>query len=115
MIMVDKLPKATGHLGTAPQEPRRVSRRSPRTNRWIAGSRSLGGQLAEPITRHAYPQNVADSAFRQLVDGDPEDKDPTHKPKNGDFTGPIQAAEAVWVILRREAIIPATEEASSQG
>ena len=38
-----------------------------------AGSRSLGGQLAEPITRHAYPGNVADAAFRQLVDGDPGD------------------------------------------
>ena len=72
-----------------------------------AGSRSLGGQLAEPITRHAYPQTVSDAAFRQLVDGDPADKDPTHKPKNGDFTGPIQAAESVWVILRRDAVIPA--------
>ena len=76
------------------------------------GSRSLGGQLAEPITRHAYPRNVADAAFRQLVDGDPGDKDPTHKPKAGDITGPIQAAESVWVILRRDAIIPATEGAS---
>ena len=40
------------------------------------GSRSLGGLLAEPITRHAYPQNVSDAAFAQLVDGDPKDKDP---------------------------------------
>jgi hypothetical protein len=44
-----------------------------------AGSRSLGGQLAEPITWHAYPRNVADAAFRQLVDGDPGDKDPTEE------------------------------------
>jgi foldase protein PrsA len=71
------------------------------------GSRSLGGLLAEPITRHAYPQNVADAAFAQLVDGDPKDKDPNHKPKNGDFTGPIQVAEATWVIIRREDVIPA--------
>jgi foldase protein PrsA len=71
------------------------------------GSRSLGGLLAEPITRHAYPQNVADAAFTQLVDGDPKDKDPNHKPKNGDFTGPIQVAEATWVIIRREDVIPA--------
>ncbi|MBV8558969.1 MAG: peptidylprolyl isomerase, partial [Planctomycetaceae bacterium] len=72
-----------------------------------SGSRSLGGLLAEPITRHAYPQNVSDAAFRQLVDGDPGDKDPAHKPKDGDFTGPIQVAEATWVLLRRESVIPA--------
>ena len=77
-----------------------------------AGSRSLGGQLAEPITRHAYPQTVSDAAFLQLVDGDPNDKDPTHKPKNGDLTGPIQAAESIWVVLRREAVIPAVEGVS---
>ncbi len=71
------------------------------------GSRSLGGLLAEPITRHAYPQHVSDAAFRQLVDGDPKDKDPSHKPKDGDFTGPIQVAEATWVIIRREGVIPA--------
>ena len=71
------------------------------------GSRSLGGLLAEPITRHAYPQNVSDAAFGQLVDGDPKDKDPTHKPKDGDFTGPIQVAEATWIVIRREGIIPA--------
>jgi foldase protein PrsA len=72
-----------------------------------SGSRSLGGLLAEPITRHAYPQNVSDAAFAQLVDGDPQDKDPAHKPKDGDFTGPIQVAESTWIILRREGIIPA--------
>jgi hypothetical protein len=71
------------------------------------GSRSLGGLLAEPITRHAYPQLVSDAAFTQLVDGDPKDKDPAHKPKDGDFTGPIQVAEATWVIIRREGVIPA--------
>jgi foldase protein PrsA len=71
------------------------------------GSRSLGGLLAEPITRHAYPQHVADAAFAQLVDGDPKDKDPNHKPKDGDFTGPIQVAEATWVLIRRETVMPA--------
>ena len=49
------------------------------------GSRSLGGLLAEPITRHAYPQTISDAAFRQLVDGDPDDQDPSHKPKDGRF------------------------------
>jgi parvulin-like peptidyl-prolyl isomerase len=76
------------------------------------GSRSLGGLLAEPITRHAIPKNLSEKAFQQLVDGDPSDRDPTHKPKNGDFTGPIQAAEAVWVILRREDVIPAAKDLS---
>ena len=71
------------------------------------GSRSLGGLLAEPITRHAYPRHVSDAAFHQLVDGDPKDRDPNHKPKDGDFTGPIQVAEATWVIIRREELIPA--------
>jgi len=71
------------------------------------GSRSLGGLLAEPISRHAYPRTVSEAAFRDLVDGDPRDKDPTHKPKDGDFTGPIQVAESTWIILKREGVIPA--------
>jgi foldase protein PrsA len=76
------------------------------------GSKSLGGLLAEPITRHAYPRNISDGAFHQLVDGDPNDKDPTHKPKDGDITGPIQAGESAWVLLRREELIPATKDVS---
>ena len=73
------------------------------------GSKSLGGLLAEPITRHAYPRTLSDSAFQQLVDGDPKDRDPSHKPKDGDITGPIQAGEGAWVILRREELIPASK------
>jgi foldase protein PrsA len=75
-------------------------------------SRALGGLLAEPITRHAAPRRVADKAFQQLVDGDPLDKDPSHKPKDGDFTGPIQVNESAWVILRREEVMPATKDIS---
>jgi foldase protein PrsA len=71
------------------------------------GSRSLGGLIGEPITRHSYPQTLTDAAFRQLVDGDPDDKDPSHRPKDGAFTGPIQVNEMVWIILRRESLIPA--------
>ncbi len=71
------------------------------------GTRSLGGLLAEPITRHAFPQHLSDAAFRALVDGDPKDRDPSHKPKDGDFTGLIQVSESSWVILRREALLPA--------
>jgi hypothetical protein len=76
------------------------------------GSRSLGGLIAEPITRHAYPQTLTDSAFRQLVDGDPDDRDPSHKPKDGSFTGPIQVSDMVWIILRRESLDPAVKGAS---
>jgi foldase protein PrsA len=72
-------------------------------------SRSLGGLLADPITRHAYPQTISDAAFRQLVDGDPQDKDPTHKPKDGSFTGPIQGGEMVWILLRRESLVEASK------
>jgi parvulin-like peptidyl-prolyl isomerase len=75
-------------------------------------SRSLGGLVGEPITRHAYPQTLSDAAFHQLVDGDPADHDPGHKPQDGVFTGPIQVGEAVWVILRRESVIPAKEGVS---
>jgi len=74
-----------------------------------SGSRSLGGLLAQPITRHAFPQHLSDSAFRVLVDGDPKDRDPSHKPKDGDFTGLIQVSESAWVILRRESLIPAAQ------
>jgi PPIC-type PPIASE domain len=111
MIMVDKLPKAQDIWERLRKNPAGFEKIAQEES-MDAGSRSLGGQLAEPITRHAYPQNVADAAFRQLVDGDPDDKDPRHKPKDGDFTGPIQAAETAWIILRREAVIPAVEGVS---
>jgi hypothetical protein len=73
------------------------------------GSKSLGGLLADPITRHAYPRNVSDAAFQQLVDGDPRDRDPSHKPKDGDITGPIQAGESAWIMLYREELVPANK------
>ncbi|HZW33396.1 MAG TPA: parvulin peptidyl-prolyl isomerase, partial [Isosphaeraceae bacterium] len=76
------------------------------------GSKAMGGLLTEPITRHAYPKNVSDSAFQQLVDGDPNDRDPSHKPKDGDITGPIQVGETGWVILRREELVPANKTIS---
>ena len=106
MIMVDKLFKAQDIWERLKKNPGGFEKIAQEES-IDPSSRSLGGQLGEPITRHAYPPNVSNAAFRQLVDGDPADKDPAHKPKNGDFSGPIQAAEAVWVILRREAIIPA--------
>jgi foldase protein PrsA len=69
-------------------------------------TRAAGGLAPEPLTRHAHPRTVSDSAFAQLIDGDPKDTDPNHKPKDGDITGPIQVTESTWVILKREGLIP---------
>ena len=67
-------------------------------------TRPFGGLLPDPIARHAVPREVSDAAFSQLVDGDPSDKNAAHKPKDGDFTGPIQVNEGAWVIIKREAL-----------
>ena len=78
-------------------------------------SRSLGGLLADPITRHAYPQTISDAAFQQLVDGDTADRDPSHKPKDGSITGPIQVNETIWIVLRRESLDPADTRLQLEG
>jgi hypothetical protein len=106
LIMVDKLATAQSIWEELRKNPGGFENLA-KTRSMDTGSRSLGGLLAEPITRHAFPRTVSDAAFRQLVDGDPGDKDISHKPKDGDFTGPIQVAEATWIILRREEVIPA--------
>ncbi len=77
-------------------------------------TRSVGGLLAEPINRHAYPRNVSDTAFAQLVDVDSkiDPKSPEYekyKPKDGDVSGIIQVTDTTWIILQREGIIPARE------
>jgi len=105
MIMVDKLNKAQDIWEALRQNPGGFEKIAQEQSMDL-GTRSLGGLLAEPITRHAHPRNVSDAAFLQLLDGDPKDTDPSHKPKDGDFTGPIQAGESTWVILRREGVIP---------
>ncbi|MGE3819251.1 MAG: parvulin peptidyl-prolyl isomerase [Isosphaeraceae bacterium] len=106
MIMVDKLQTAKELWEELRKNPGGFEKLAMERS-MDSGSRSLGGLLAEPISRHAHPRTVSESAFYQLVDGDPNDKDPSHKPKDGDFTGPIQVAEATWVLLRREGVIPA--------
>ena len=105
MIMVDKLQAAKEIWESLRKNPSGFEKTA-MDRSMDSSSRSLGGLLADPISRHAYPQTVSDAAFYQLVDGDPKDKDPAHKPHDGDFTGPIQVAEATWVILRREGLIP---------
>lgn len=71
------------------------------------GTKPFGGLLPEPLPRRAYPLHVSTAAFKQLVDGDPDDANPEHKPKDGDITGLIQVSDATWVILKREGVIPA--------
>lgn len=73
-------------------------------------TKANAGLLGQPLTRHAYPRNVSDSAFEQLVDGDPNDKDPKHKPQNGSITGPIQVTDNTWILMKREGVIPATPQ-----
>lgn len=68
-------------------------------------TRASGGMLPDPIARHAYPRTVSDAAFAQLVDGDPKDTNPSHKPKDGDFTGPIQVDQDAWLIMKREEVL----------
>lgn len=72
-------------------------------------TKPLGGMGLHPMSRHAYPLKLSQSAFEQLVDGDPQDKNPDHKPKDGDLTGPIEVTENVWAIMRRETVEPARE------
>ena len=106
IIMVDKLRTAQEIWEELKKNPAGFEKLAQERSIDI-GSRSLGGLLAEPISRHAYPRNVSSAAFAQLVDGDPNDKDPNHKPKDGDFTGPIQVTESSWVIMMREGLIEA--------
>ncbi len=86
-----------------------ASRRWPRSNRWTPAAGPWVASWPNRSPGTPIPRNLSEAAFQQLVDGDPADRDPTHKPKNGDFTGPIQAAEAVWVILRREEVVAAAK------
>jgi hypothetical protein len=111
MIMVDKQSTAIAIWEQLHRNPAGFEKIAQEQSMDTA-SRSLGGLVGEPITRHAYPQTLSDAAFHQLVDGDPADQDPSHKPQDGVFTGPIQVGEAVWVILRRESVIPGAKEAS---
>jgi parvulin-like peptidyl-prolyl isomerase len=106
MILVDTQQKATSVWERLRENPAGFEKIAMDESMDTA-SRSLGGLLADPITRHAYPQSISDAAFQQLVDGDKADRDPSHKPKNGDITGPIQVNETIWIVLRRESLDPA--------
>ena len=69
------------------------------------GGRPING----PLQSHSYPREVSDQIFQQLVDGDPKDNDPDHKPKDGDLSGPIQVSEEAYILVKREGLIEARE------
>jgi foldase protein PrsA len=104
VIMVDKLRAAQDAWEKLKANPAGFEKMAMEIS--IDQSRSIGGLYSEPVARFSYPRNISDAAFRQLVDGDPEDKDPSHKPKDGDISGPIQLTETTWVLLKREGLIP---------
>ncbi|MBI1325250.1 parvulin peptidyl-prolyl isomerase [bacterium] len=107
VIMVDKLRAAQDAWEKLRANPAGFEKMAMEIS--IDQSRSAGGLYTEPIARFSYPRNISDAAFLQLVDGDPNDKDPSHKPKDGDITGPIQLTESTWVIMKREGLIPRKE------
>lgn len=112
MIMVDKLQTAQQIWEELRKNPAGFEKLAMEKSMDL-NTRSLGGEIAEPICRYAVPRTVSDAAFAQLVDGDPADKNPDHKPKDGDFTGPIQASETSWIILKRDKVIPAQAKDAS--
>ncbi|RUL89317.1 SurA N-terminal domain-containing protein [Tautonia sociabilis] len=105
MIMVDSLAKAKDVWNQVKANPGGFATIA-RNLSLDKDSAPLGGLLSQPISRYSEPLQVSDAAFAQLVDGDPDDKDPSHKPKDGDFTGPIQVNETAWVIFQRERLEP---------
>ena len=105
IIMTDQVRKATEICEELRRNPGGFERVA-KERSLDSASRSLGGLLAEPIARHAFPRTVSDSAFSQLVDGDKADSNAKHKPKDGDVTGPIQVNDNAWVIMRREGVDP---------
>ncbi len=103
IIMVDSIRKANEVWEELRKNPAGFERIAKDRSR-DTSTRAAGGMLPEPIARHAYPRNVSDAAFAQLVDGDPADKNPAHKPKDGDISGPIQVNDEAWIIMKREEV-----------
>ncbi|HEU5118983.1 MAG TPA: SurA N-terminal domain-containing protein [Isosphaeraceae bacterium] len=87
-----------GFEHTARNDPRSIDQ----------ATRAEGGRpINGPLQRHSYPREVSDQIFQQLVDGDPMDNDPDHKPKDGDLSGPIQVSEEAYILVKREGLIEA--------
>jgi len=101
LIMTDTVHKANGIWEELRKNPGGFEKIA-KAQSFDTSTRANGGLLPEPIARHAYPRNVSDAAYAQLVDGDRNDTNPAHKPKDGDITGPIQVTENSWIIMKRE-------------
>ncbi len=124
VIMIDSLAKAREiweQLRTNPGSFAELARR-----RSIdTATRALGGQIGDPIFRYSAPRNVTDAIYEQLVDGEPDRlpgdngitstltaENRVKKPKDGDFTGPIQLDDTVWLIFKRDQLLPADTSVS---
>jgi foldase protein PrsA len=106
MIVTDTLSKANAMYTELQKNPggfEYMARNDPRSI--DPTTKPDGGKPMEPMRRHSYPREATDRVFTQLVDGDAEDKDPTHKPTDGKISGPIQIAEAAWILVKREGLI----------
>ena len=93
MILVDTQHKATAIWEELRKNPGGFEKIAMEQSMDTA-SRSLGGLLGEPITRHAYPQTLSDAAFRQLVDGDPMTK--TRATSRRTVRSPARSRSAKW-------------------
>jgi PPIC-type PPIASE domain len=114
IITVDNIRTANeiwNELNRNPAGFERIAKERSRDN----STRAAGGLLPDLIARHAYPRNISDPAYAQLVDGNPGDKDSKGqpiKPKDGAITGPIQVNENAWLIMKREELLPPTRSGS---
>jgi foldase protein PrsA len=107
MIVTDKLQHANNLFTELQKNPGSFEHVARNDIRSIdPTTKPAGGKPLEFMRRHSYPREATDRIFRQLVDGDPGDKDDSHKPKDGAISGPIQIAEGAWVIVKREKLHP---------
>ena len=78
----------------------------------LAAHRPLSLQ-AHPSLEQARAGYAAEDALGIPLDAPHRSyKDPSHKPKDGDFLRVIQVGETAWVILRREEVISANKNVS---
>ena len=110
--MVDKLAKAAGHLGTAPQEPGRI--REDRQGRVDGCRQPLAGR---PACRADHPACLPQERRRRRLPPARRRRPRTTRirptsPSTATITGPIQAAEAAGSSFAARRVIPATEGAS---
>ena len=114
MILVDTQTKAVGIWEELREESWRLREARDGTIDGH-GSRSLGGLLAEPITRHAYPQTISDAAFRNWSTAKRKTETRATSRRTAAITGPIQVNEIGLDHPAGESLIPAEAENRLQG